>query len=263
MISLLGGILVANAPLSEPVIVAHRGASYDAPENTLAAFRLAWEQGADVIEGDFYLSSDGKIVCIHDKTTKRTAGTNLSVAKTPFADLRNLDVGSWKDPRFADERIPTLEEVLAIVPDGKKILIEVKCGPEIIAPMKEVIAASKLKPEQIAVIAFDSRVIAESKRKLPHLKAFWLTSYRKTPAGDLEPSIEQILTTLKEIKADGLDSNAHPELDRAFVQKLRDAKMQFHVWTVDDPGIAQKFMELGVDSITTNRPAWLRKQLRK
>src|SRR5687768_5258275 len=85
------------------IIVAHRGASHDAPENTLAAFKLAWEQGADGIEADFYLSSDGKIICNHDKDTARTAGVKHVVSETPFDVLRTLEVGSWKNEKYRGE----------------------------------------------------------------------------------------------------------------------------------------------------------------
>ncbi|MDP6721144.1 MAG: glycerophosphodiester phosphodiesterase family protein, partial [Pirellulaceae bacterium] len=105
-------LLVTSDGARGQLIVAHRGASYDAPENTLAAFRLAWRQGADGIEGDFYLTKDGQIVCIHDADTKRTAGVSRQVAKSTLAELRELDVGRWKDEEFAGERMPTLQQVL-------------------------------------------------------------------------------------------------------------------------------------------------------
>src|SRR5450631_4721748 len=107
-------------------IVAHRGASADAPENTLAAFRLAWEQGADGIEGDFRLTAEGRIVCIHDEDTVRVAGSRHVVADASYNDLRALDVGSWKGKQWRSERIPLLEEVLADVPDGKQAFLELK-----------------------------------------------------------------------------------------------------------------------------------------
>src|SRR5262245_61979826 len=114
-----------------PLIIAHRGASHDAPENTLAAFRLAWQQDADGIECDFYLTRDEAIACIHDETTKRTAGVDLTIADATLDQLRGLDVGSWKDKRWAGERIPLIEQVFQTIPKGKRIYIEVKCGPEI------------------------------------------------------------------------------------------------------------------------------------
>lgn len=250
---------------SRPLIVAHRGASHDAPENTLAAFRLAWEQGADVIEGDFYLTSDGHIVCIHDGTTKKTAGVELDVAKSTLAELRQLDVGRWKDERFAGEQIPTIEEVLSIVPEGKAILIEVKCGPEIVPQLKAALAASPLKPEQTIVIAFDDKVVAATKKQIPGIKAYWLTGFKeKKPGRGFKPSPAKVMATLKRIGADGLDTHANEQvIDAEFVKMLRDAGMEFHTWTVNDPAVAARFRELGVDSITTDRPAFLREELNK
>ena len=86
------------------LLVAHRGASHEAPENTIASFQLAWEQGADAIEADFYLTADRRIACIHDSSTERVSEAKLPVAKTSLAELKQLDVGSWKGPQFAGER---------------------------------------------------------------------------------------------------------------------------------------------------------------
>ena len=121
--------------LADPLIVAHRGSSQQAPENTLPAFRLAWEQGADAIEGDFLITKDGKVVCIHDISTKRLTDKNLVVSKSNFEELRCVDVGAWKHEKFKGTKIPTISEVFATIPKGKKIFLEVKCGPEIVTPL--------------------------------------------------------------------------------------------------------------------------------
>jgi glycerophosphoryl diester phosphodiesterase len=249
---------------SAQLIVAHRGASHDAPENTIAAFKLAWKQRADAVEGDFYLTSDDQIVAIHDRTTKRTAGQELDVAQTPFEQLRQLDVGSWKSPKYQGERIPTLAEVLAAVPKGKKIFIEIKCGPEIVPQMNKVIQQSKLTPEQTVVIAFNEDVIAAVKQQIPEIKAYWLTGFKQEKeTGEWKPSLKKVLRTLEAIKADGLDLQAKREVVNAdFVKALRDRGMEFHAWTIDDPQDAAYFQQLGVDSITTNRPGELRGKLR-
>lgn len=244
------------------MIIAHRGASHDAPENTLAAFNLAWEQGADGIEGDFYLTKDGQIICTHDKDMKRTAGREVKVAEANFQELRKLDVGSWKNAKFAAERMPSLKEVFATVPQGKKIFIEIKCGPEIVPQLKKEVASASLKPEQMIVIAFDAQVIAAVRKEIPAIKAHWLTSYKEDKAtGKWSPTLDQVLATLKRIDATGLDTNAHKLIDEPFVKALRDARYEFHCWTVNDPVIARRFIGLGVDSITTDRPAWLRQQI--
>jgi glycerophosphoryl diester phosphodiesterase len=245
-------------------IIAHRGASHDAPENTLAAFDLAWEQGADGIEGDFYLSADGHIVCIHDATTKRTAGVELAVAKSTLAELRRLDVGRFKGEKWAGQRIATLEEVLARVPEGKCIFIEIKCGPEILKPLAKTLAACKLDPSSAQVICFQKDVIAQVKRTIPNINAYWLTSYKKGKTGRFTPTPKSVLSTLLSIKADGLDTNANLSVvDAAMVKSLRDANLAVHAWTVNDAPTARRLRDLGVDSITTDRPDYIRRALEK
>ena len=246
------------------MIVAHRGASEEAPENTLAAFRLAWERGADAIEGDFYLTRDGHIVAIHDETTKRTAGgVELRVADSTLAQLQALDVGVWKADRYRGEHMPTLEQVLAIVPAGKKIFIEIKCGPEIVPKLRSALDASPLSLDQVVVIAFEEAVITEVKQKIPRIKAHWLVGYKQDEATKVwSPRIEDVLRTLDRLGADGLDTEGNRQLvDHTLVQQLRARGKEFHVWTIDKPADAQHFQKLGVDSITTNRPAEIRAAL--
>ena len=244
------------------LIVAHRGASHDAPENTLAAFQLAWEQDADAIEGDFHVTSDNQIVCIHDKTTKRVAPKRraLTVAESTFQELRTFDVGSWKDPRYSAERIPTLREVLATVPDGKQILVEVKCGPEILPLLKPQLETSGLKPEQIVIICFKKDVISESRKMMPNYKANWLTSYKQTAGqSQWKPTRDEVVIALQQTRATGLGTNGNLNVvDRAFVSAVRNSGSEFHVWTVNDVNTARKFSDLGAESITTDRPAFIR-----
>jgi glycerophosphoryl diester phosphodiesterase len=160
-------------------IVGHRGASHDAPENTLAAFREAFAQDADGVEGDFYLSSDGEVVCIHDKDTKRTAGKTLIVKDATLAELQALDVGAWKGEKWRGERIVRLQDVIEVIPPGKKFVIELKVGPEIVAPLKRILKASSLSPDQILIIAFNADTIAECERLMPEYCTHWLTGYKK------------------------------------------------------------------------------------
>jgi len=166
-------LIVAAVPSARgQLIIAHRGASHDAPENTLAAFKLAIEQGADGFEADFYLGKDGHVVCLHDADTKRVAGKKLLAKEAPFEELRLLDVGSWKGPQWKGERMPTLEEVLAAVPEGKKIFIELKSSREVVGPMVKILAASKLSPEQVVVISFNADRSPSAKNKCRTSKRF-------------------------------------------------------------------------------------------
>lgn len=112
---------------SRPLIIAHRGASWAAPENTLAAAELAWQEGADAVEADFRLTADGRLVAIHDESTLRVSGVNLPVAETTLGQLRRLDVGAWKDQRWVGQRLATLDEMLATTPPDRQFVIEIKC----------------------------------------------------------------------------------------------------------------------------------------
>ena len=141
------------------MVVAHRGASGEAPENTIPAFNLAWKQGADAIEGDFHLTKDGQVVCIHDANTKKVAGKNLVVKNTTLAELKKLDVGIKKGAAFEGTSIPTIGEVFETIPAKKKIYIEIKCGLEIISPLLREVSKSRLEKEQVVFICFDAKII--------------------------------------------------------------------------------------------------------
>lgn len=247
---------------ARPAFIAHRGASHDAPENTVAAFNLAWQQGADGIELDIHLTRDGKIVCSHDANTARTTGQAVSIAEATFAELRRLDAGAWKGTRWRGERIPSIDEVLAAVPEGKTVFIEIKCGPEILPVLKKALAGHELQPGQIVVIAFNPQVIAETKRQMPQLKALLLTAFETDKStGAVRPSAKEILTTLEKIGADGVDCQAHAIIDQQFMRILRTAHKEVHIWTVDDVATARRGLQLGVDSFTSNRAGWLKQQL--
>ena len=259
------GCLVMLTPLSvasEPVIVAHRGASADAPENTLPAFELAWKQGADAIEGDFHLTKDKRIVCIHDKTTKRYCKTNLVVKDSTLAELKRLDVGHQFAGQFKGTSIPTLKEVLAIVPSNKKIYIEIKCGAEITPFLVKQVKSSSLSDSQIIIISFQAEVIRRIKEVAPQWKAYWLSSFRKDGNGQLVPTVQTVERTLKRIQADGF-SSSKDLIHQDFIKDILSKRFEYHVWTIDQPAVAKKFLKWGAQSITTNQPKTLREQIMK
>ncbi|MCF7958808.1 MAG: glycerophosphodiester phosphodiesterase [Phycisphaerae bacterium] len=234
-----------------PLVIAHRGASRDAPENTIAAFRLAWKQHADAIEGDFHLTKDGHIVCIHDKNTKRVARENLVVKESTLKQLRALDVGKHPGKAYKGSVIPTIAEVFSTVPEKKKIYIEVKCGAEIIEKLLSEIRKSGLKREQIALISFNKEVIRKFKTKAPDLKALLLVSFKRTKLGEIRPAQETVMKDLALCSADGLSASRQSN-SKEFIKKVMTAGYEYHVWTVDDVKTANRFKELGAMSITTN-----------
>lgn len=240
-------------PRSGPEITAHRGASEEAPENTLASFRLGYEQ-ADACELDIHLSKDGRIVVMHDATTKRTAGLDKPIAQQTLAELKSLDAG-------AGERIPLLSEVLALIPEKKRLFIEIKCGPEVIPALAAVIEEAKKKPEQTALIAFHLETLRRAKVKLPKLQAYWLASAKAEPKTGKPPEVEALIRKAKDAGMDGLDLEGKFPIDADFAAKVHAAGLLLYTWTVNDAGAAKRLAAAGVDGITTDRPQRLRESL--
>lgn len=241
------------------MIVAHRGASRDAPENTMPAFKLAWEQGADAVEGDFHLTKDGHIVCIHDADTGKVSNTNLVVRDVTLSELRQLNVSERHSHAFEATVVPTIAEVFSTIPERKTIYIEIKCGTEIVDPLLKEIKLSGLSDDQIVVISFNKEVIQRLKADAPQYKASWLCGFKKDKSGEITPSIETVLTTLEEIQADGLSSNA--AIPESVAKDVIKQGYEWHVWTINDLHIARRMKALGVKSITTDMPGYMRSNL--
>ena len=245
---------------ARPLIVAHRGGAGHGPENTLPAFSRAFAMGADAIEGDFHLSRDGHIVCLHDTDTARVAGTRRVVAESTLAELRGLEVGSWFAEAWRGARIPTLEEVLATIPPGRTLFAEVKCGPELITPLLETLRHDGFALEELVVISFHAQVIHRFKQLAPQGKACWLASCRRDDRGRFQPDRAEVLRTLAQCEADGF--GAHGRLDDGgFIRAIQAAGFEFHAWSVNDPVRARWFRDLGARSLTTDYPDRLREAL--
>lgn len=253
-ILLLIGFVVLNTTNGmTQEIVAHRGASYIAPENTLAAVKLGYELGAEAVEVDVYLTKDHKIIALHDRTTKRTGDAEYAVAETDSEVLRGLDVGSWKDSKYAGEKMPFLEELLEVVPQGRKLVIEVKSGPEILPYLEEQIAKSSIK-DRLVLISFNLEVVKEGKKRMPFLPTYWLLGSFN------QYSMAEAVKIAEDNNFEGLDVN-YNLVTPGFVKAMREADLEIYVYTVNDREVARILRDLKVDAITTDRPEWLRKGL--
>ncbi len=239
-----------------PSITAHRGASADAPENTLAALRLGFAQGAEAGECDVRLTRDGHIVLLHDPGTRRTGDRGLVASAATLAELRAVDVGLWKGAAWTGERIPTLAEVVAMLPVGRRLLVEVKCGREILPELARVLRAAPRGAEAFVVMSFDFALVAEMKARCPEFEAHWIVE-----AARPRPSVADMVARARGAGLDGLNLDRRFDIDRDFVRAVHAADLRLHVWTVDDAGEAERLAEAGVDSITTNRPGELRAAL--
>lgn len=243
--------MISFSTYSQIEIIAHRGASYLAPENTVAASQLAWKLGADAVEVDIYLSKDNKIMCIHDPDTKRTSGQNFKVSETDSKELRKLDVGSFKSETYKGEKIPFLKEIIKSVPEGKELVVEIKCRSEVLPYLlKDVNKYGKKK--KFVFICFDLQTIADTKKTFPANKCYWLCSNSFL--------LNQNLKKTAKLGLDGV-SLVYGIIDKETANRVNNLGLELFTWTVDDPDEAKRLISVGVKGITTNRPGWLRDQI--
>nr|WP_321358413.1 glycerophosphodiester phosphodiesterase family protein [uncultured Draconibacterium sp.] len=240
--------------IAQNTFIAHRGASYLAPENTVASANLAWKLGADAVEVDVHLSKDNRVIVIHDKDTKRTCAgkTNLTIAKTPSILLRDLDAGSWKGEEFKGEKLPFLSEIIETVPEGKTLVVEIKAGGDEIIPALSRIVDNSGKKEQIVFISFGWKTIIATHEEFPENKCYWLSS--------LKPGLKK---KIEEAATEGLTgiNLKHSIIDEEIMAQAKDLNLEVLSWTIDDTEEAQRLTDIGVTGITTNRPKWLKEQM--
>ena len=250
---------LAGCAAQDVEIIAHRGASHLAPENTVASVMLGWQKNADV-EIDVYLTRDNRIVVIHDKTTKRTAGLELKVSETTAKELRQLDVGKHKGLEFAGEQIPFLEEVIKTIPPKRKLYVEIKCGSEILPFLQPMIEKSG-KMSQIVIIGFNLKTVTDAKKLMPQIPVYWLKGTGKNKETDeYIPHSPKLIQIARENGLDGLDVH-YKGVTREFAKAVRAAGLGLYIWTVNEPEEAIRLIKLKVDGLTTDRPEWLRKHL--
>lgn len=241
--------------LAQPVFIAHRGASYLAPENTVAAARLAWELGADAVEVDVFLTKDNRVMVIHDKDTKRTAlgRKNMIIRNTPSLVLRELDVGSWKNSEFRGEKIPFLSEIIETVPEGKELVVEIKSDSEILPHLSRSVEKSG-KQGQVVFISFGWDTILDTQKEFPENRCYWLSSSKSGLKAKMEQAAEAGLA--------GVNLN-YKIIDREVMEMAKAHNLEVLTWTVNDPVIAKQMADLGVKAITTDRPKWLKEEMEK
>lgn len=242
-----------SAPNQSVKFVAHRGASYLAPENTLASVKLAWELGADAAECDVMLSSDNKVVVFHDKNTKKLTGESHDIADTPWETLRKLKIKlrDTNRPEYEGETIPLLKDLLATIPSDRMLVIEIKTGPEIL-PFLKGIVDRHWNSGRIAFISFNFDAVRQAKAIYPEVPCYYLSAFKNDAKKHIAAAVEHNL--------DGLNLR-HGIIDLELSGACREAGLDLWCWTVNDPDIAQKMRALGVTGLTTDRPQWLKEQL--
>ncbi len=241
----------SSRPAGDPRITAHRGASHDAPENTLIAYVKALEAGAGAAELDVHQTADGELVLMHDETVDRTTDGTGPVWALTLAELRSLDAGSWFNNSFSGESVPTLREVVRFAKGMIVLNIEVKVSREEPGIAEKVITIIREErfEQDCFITSFDRHTVEEVKRLAPDLRVGFIFG-RDYPENVFD-GVWEILSCNVVI------------VDSTFIARAHRAGKEVHVWTVNDEVTMRRLLALGVDSIITDRPALLTQVLEK
>ncbi|MEV6806433.1 glycerophosphodiester phosphodiesterase [Streptomyces sp. NPDC051132] len=266
---------MTHAPQRSLQVVAHRGASEDAPEHTLAAYRKAIEDGADALECDVRLTADGHLVCVHDRRVNRTSNGRGAVSALELADLAALDFGSWKTgeawhgrdeepdwehrPEDREETsVLTLERLLELVADaGRRVelAIETKHPTRWAGQVEERLLAllnrfgldapATAAESPVRIMSFSARSLHRVRAAAPVLPTVYLMQFvsPRLRDGRLPAGVHIAGPSMRIVRN-------HP----AYIERLKRAGHQVHVWTVNEPEDVDLCVDLGVDAIITNRP---------
>lgn len=244
ILAAFGAVLVVARPVranQAVMVIAHRGASAAAPENTLAAFRLGATQRADFVELDVQESADGEVVVVHDSDLMKVGGSPLKIWEAPGAALRAVDIGSRKGPQFAAERVPTLAEALAACKGRVRVVVELKSyghSQRLEERVIEIVEAAGVAGDTV-FMSLDHEMV----RRLKELRPSWTVGVL----------VAKAIGDLTSLGADFLAVDARLAT-RAFVRRAHRADQAVYVWTVNDPAWMFATMGRGVDGLITDRP---------
>ncbi|MFD7526148.1 MULTISPECIES: glycerophosphodiester phosphodiesterase [unclassified Streptomyces] len=267
-------------PTDHPIqVIAHRGASDDAPEHTLAAYRKAIEDGADALECDVRLTADGHLVCVHDRRVNRTSNGRGAVSALELAELAALDFGSWKDREESEspdwDPVPgeltsvlTLERLLELVVETRaagrplQLAVETKHPTRWAGQVEERLlqllkhfeldAPSAGEPSPVRIMSFSARSLHRIQVAAPTLPTVYLMQF-------LSPRLRDgRLPAGARIAGPGMRIvRNHP----GYIERLHRAGHRVHVWTVNEPEDVERCVDLGIEAIITNRPKQVLAQL--
>lgn len=255
-----------------PAVIAHRGASEDAPEHTLSAYRRAIEDGADALECDVRLTADGHLVCVHDRRVNRTSNGRGAVSSLELADLATLDFGSWKGMAADDEEpdldatsVLTLERLLELVVDaGRRVELAIETkhptrwAGQVEARLLELLGRFGLaepppgEPSPVRVMSFSARSLHRVQAGAPGIPTVYLMQFvsPRHRDGRLPAGVRIAGPSIRIVRK-----------DPGYVARVHRAGHRVHVWTVNDPADVELCVRAGVDAVITNRPKQVLSQL--
>jgi glycerophosphoryl diester phosphodiesterase len=235
-----------------PLVIAHRGASADAPEHTIAAFELALAHGADGLELDVHLSRDAQPVVIHDFTLERTTDGAGPVSEYSVRELKRLDAGGWRGRAFRGQRIQTLQEVFERFRGRTRFWVTLRGGPDVYPGIEERVVSTI----EIYDVLGESLVQALDHQSLDQMRL--LSSELGLGAVIVRPPLDPVAHAVAGLRAIAADASLLAE--HAMVA-LRQSGLECFVWARDEPAQVDRLVEWGISGLITDRPGWLRARL--
>lgn len=231
-----------------PVIVAHRGFSHVAPENTLIAFQKAIDVGSRFAECDVHLSADGTLVLMHDESLERTTGLKRAVLDVELEELRQLEASRWFCGDIADEQIPTLSEALDLVRGKLRFIIELKAKGTAVATV-ELLEEKDVSPDEVIIFSFKLDEVAKAVALMPELYGVYLI--HEAPEAPEERQAEIDRAIQNDMSGIGF---SYKRLDAAFLERAHAHNLDVLIYTVNEEPDIRALIELGVDAVITDRP---------
>ncbi len=240
--------------MKQPFIVAHRGLSNNAIENTLPSFSLAFAENIDFIEGDFWLTADNEIVCIHDERTDRITENRFKIRITK-STLKDLQKINYYNRNYSQQFfIPTLEDVIRIIPPGKGLFLEIKDKRLVFVDvLKSKLESLKFAQENLRIISYFPDLLRYCKFQIPDIKTYWIfDSFLFHDSYKNNSIIKRFIQILLENHCSGVVLNVEANLNRKFLDSLREKNLDVCVYGVNDKPSFLKMLELEIDYIETD-----------
>ena len=255
--------------IAMPVLYGHRGDQEMGLQNTMSAFRGAWQNNCRGVELDVRQTKDGKLICFHDADFSKLAGDKRKVANLTYDEIKKIDISCFKHPMFKDEHPPLLEEVFAEMPKGFNLHIEVKANSvdgDFPQRLRELMQKYRVASEQITVVSFDEDVLRNLNRKTPGIQNMWIVGLRccrnlgMGKGDDITKVEDKLIAKLKDIGCTGVSfaaGDSRIKFDRRFTDKLKKSGLQYSFWLVNDLWQLRRLAEYGAETVLSDRPVSL------
>ncbi|SFM13392.1 glycerophosphoryl diester phosphodiesterase [Paenibacillus sp. 1_12] len=235
---------------NKTIIIGHRGAAGEAPENTLGSFRLAVEQGAEALELDIHESADGALIVCHDATVDRTTNGHGSISRMTQEELQKLDAGGWFSPQYVGEKLPLLEEVFTLIPQDILINIEIKCAYSTRLEHRLLQLLQQYdRLQNVIISSFDHKILVRLKQAEPALKMGLLY-------------VANFQNHRKMAESTGIEVfSLHPQYRLIEAEDVQDAVQNglfVYPFTINEEEELRKALNDGVSGIITDFPGRLK-----